>query len=210
MSVTYTGVLDVSEDSVLFLSGLLHAERIRRGTRTDTRALSTYQQAVLALRWLFDDTRMTQLSRDNGISVSTAYDYRDEAITVLTARKPSLHGALLAAKAAGHTHVILDGSLIHTDRNSTPGPTRGVDLWWSGKHHHHGGNIQVVSAPDGWPLWTSGVRPGREHDTTAARAHCGLFDALDAWTDPEHAVLADLGYEGEAAWVTCPIKKPTT
>jgi hypothetical protein len=48
-------------------------------------------------------------------------------------------------------------------------PTRGVDLWWSGKHRHHGGNIQVVSAPDGWPLWTSDVRPGREHDTTAAR-----------------------------------------
>ena len=53
------------------------------------------------------------------------------------------------------------------------------------------------------------MRPGREHDTTCARAHPGLFDALDAWTDPEHAVLADLGYEGEAARVTCPIKRPT-
>src|SRR3954452_17552043 len=119
MSVRYTAVLDVSEDSVLFLSGLLHAERIRRGTRTDTRALSTYQQAVLALRWLFDDTRMTQLARDNAISVSTGYDYRDKAITVLTARKPSLHGALLATKAAWHTHVILVGSRIYTDRDST-------------------------------------------------------------------------------------------
>ena len=103
MSVTYEAVLDVSEDSVLFLSGLLHAERMCRGTRKDTRALGTYQQAVLALRWLFDDTRMTQLARDNGIGVSTAYDYRDEAITGLAARKPSLRGALLAAKAAGHT-----------------------------------------------------------------------------------------------------------
>src|SRR3954465_423775 len=121
MSVTYTGVLDVSEDSVLFLSGLLHAERVRRGTRTDSRALSTYKQAVLVLRWLFDDTRMTQLARDNTIGLSTAYDYRDEAITVLAAGKPSLHGALLAAKAAGHTHVILDGTLICTDRISTPG-----------------------------------------------------------------------------------------
>jgi hypothetical protein len=92
VSVTYTAVLDVSEDSVLFLSGLLHDERVRRGTRTDTRSLGTYKQAVLALRWLFDDTRMSQLARDNGIGVSTAYDYRDEAITVLTARKPSLHG----------------------------------------------------------------------------------------------------------------------
>ena len=207
MSVTYTAVLDVSEDSVLFLSGLLHAERIRRGTRTDTRALSTYQQAVLALRWLFDDTRMTQLARDNGISVSTGYDYRDEAITVLTARQPSLHGALLAAKAAGHPHVILDGSLISTDRNSTPGPTPGVDLWWSGKHHHHGGNIQVVSAPDGWPLWTSPVRPGREHDTTAARADPDLLDDIAAWVDDGQLGLADLGYEGEADLLRIPIKK---
>ena len=208
MSVTYTAVLDVSEDSVLFLSALLHAERIRRGTRTDTRALGTYKQAVLALRWLFDDTRISQLARDNGIGVSTAYDYRDEAITVLAARKPSLRGALLAAKAAGHTHVILDGSLIYTDRNSTPGPTRGVDLWWSGKHHHHGGNIQVVSAPDGWPLWTSPVRPGREHDTTAARADPDLLDDIAAWGADGHLGLADLGYEGEADLLRIPIKKP--
>jgi hypothetical protein len=86
MSVTYTAVLDVSEDSVLFLSGLLRAERVRRGTRKGTRALSTYKQAVLVLRWLFDDTRMSQLARDNAIATSTAYDYRDEAITALAAR----------------------------------------------------------------------------------------------------------------------------
>ena len=41
VSVTYTAVLNVSEDSVLFLSGLLHVERARRGTRKDTRASST-------------------------------------------------------------------------------------------------------------------------------------------------------------------------
>jgi hypothetical protein len=104
-------------------------------------------------------------------------------IAVLAARKPSLHGALLAAKAAGHTHVIVDGTLIHTDRISAPGPTPGVDAWWSGKHKHHGGNIQVVSAPDGWPLWTSGVRPGREHDTTAARADPVLLQRIRDWTN---------------------------
>ncbi len=52
MSVTYEAVLDVSEDSVLFLSGLLHAERERVGTRRGTRVLSTYRQAVVVLRWL--------------------------------------------------------------------------------------------------------------------------------------------------------------
>src|SRR6185503_13170476 len=140
----------------------------------------------------------------NNIGLSTAYDYRDEAIAVLAARQPSLQGALLAAKAAGHTHVLLDDTLIRTDRIATPGPTRGVDLWWSGKHHHHGGNIQVVSAADGWPLWTSDVRPGREHDTTCIRQHNVLpVIAIAAARLP---CLADLGYEGEATTVRIPIK----
>ena len=207
MSVTYTAVLDVSEDSVLFLSGLLHAERLRRGTRKGTRALSTYQQAVLVLRWLFDDTRMTQLARDNGIGVSTAYDYRDEAIDVLAAASRRCTGRCWPPRPPGTPTCILDGTLIHTDRISTPGPTRGVDLWWCGKHRHHGGNIQAISAPDGWPLWTSDVRPGREHDTTAARADPELLDQIRAWVDDGQLGLADLGYEGEADLLRIPIKK---
>jgi hypothetical protein len=50
MSVSYEAVLEVSEDTALFLSGLLRAERLRRGTRANTRSLSTYKQAVLVLR----------------------------------------------------------------------------------------------------------------------------------------------------------------
>src|SRR6185369_7245299 len=89
-----------------------------------------------------------------------------------------------------------DGTLIETDRVRTPGPTKNVDLWWSGKHHHHGGNVQVVSAPDdGWILWVSDVRPGREHDTTAARAQ-DIDDALDDFRGIGGETFADLGYEG--------------
>ena len=208
MSVAYEAVLDVSEGSVLFLSMLLHDGRVRRGTRKGTRAMGTYKQAVLVLRWFLDDTRMSGLARDNGISSSTAYAYRDEGIAVLAALTPSLHGALLAAKAAGYSHVIVDGTLIRTDRISTPGPTVGVDLWWSGKHKHHGGNIQVVSAPDGWPLWTSGVRPGREHDMSAARADPELLGRIADWVGDGALALADLGYEGEPDLFRIPFKKP--
>jgi len=173
MSVTYTAELPVREATVDLLAGLLADERLRRGTRGDTRALSCHDQAVLVLRWFLDGTRMTQLARDNAISKSTGYDYLHEGIDVLAARSPSLHGALLAAKAAGYSHVNIDGMLIETDRCRTPGPTPGVDLWWSGKHDNRGGNIQVITVLDGWPIWTSPVRPGREHDTTALRAHTG-------------------------------------
>jgi hypothetical protein len=121
---------------------------------------------------------------------------------------------LLAAQAAGHTHVALDGTLVRTDRSKAIGPTttgdeRTVDLWWSGKHHQHGGNVQVVTAPDGCPLWVSDVRPGQEHDVTCARAHPELLSVLDAWSDDDRTVLADLGSEGENDRLVCPVKKPS-
>lgn len=212
--VTYTAVLPVSEQTVWFVSGLLAAERRRRGTRARRRALGCYRQAVLVLRWFCDGTRLAQLAADNQISSSTGYRYLHEGIDALAAQSPGLHGALLAARAAGHTHVHVDGTLIRTDRCSAPGPTarvdgagRRVDLWWSGKHGAHGGNVQVITVPDGWPIWTSPVRPGREHDTTALRTHPEVLPALAEWTDDTHAALADLGYEGEQAALTIPVKR---
>src|SRR3954449_2016059 len=212
--VTYSAVLPVSEETVLFVSALLAAERRRRGTRRGRRALGCYRQAVLVLRWFWDGTRLAQLAADNRIGRSTAYRYLHEGIDALAAEAPGLRGALLAARAAGHTHVHVDGTLIRTDRCAVPGPTergdgsgRRVDLWWWGKHACHGGNIQVVTAPDGWPIWTSGVRSGREHDTTCLRAHPEVLPTLAEWTDGEHAALGDLGYEGEQAILTLPIKR---
>lgn len=203
--VTYTAVLPIGQSAVAFVSKLLAAERARRGRRPGRRALSCSRQAVMVLRWLRDATRLRQLAADNQVSSSTAYRYLHEAIAVLAAAALRLPRALLAARAAGHTHVHLDGTLIHTDRSRAPGPTAGMDLWWSGKQHHHGGNVQLVAAPDGWPWWTSPVRPGREHDTTCARAHDRLLDTLRAWPDDPHAVLADLGDEGENTRRTCPV-----
>lgn len=210
MSVTYTATLTAREETVLYLAGLLHTERLRRGTRTATRCLGCFKQAILVLRWFLDNTRLVQLAGDNAISRSTAYDYLHEGIDVLAAQRPDLHTALQAARRAGHSHINIDGTLIHTDRISAPGPTPGVDLWWSGKHSHHGGNIQVLSTPDGWPLWTSEVRPGREHDVTCLRAHEDLLEAIREWIgEHDRHALADLGYQGEAEVFTLPIKKPS-
>lgn len=206
-SVTYRARLDLRRETVLYLAGLLRGERQRRGSRTGRRALGPFAHAVMVLRWLLDGTRLAQLASDNTIGGSTAYRYLHEGIDVLAARQPSLPGALLAAKMAGHSHVNIDGTLIYTDRSREPGPTTGVDLWWSGKHHHHGGNIQVISSPDGWPLWTSEVRPGREHDTTCLRSHAEMLPALAAWTGDDLPALADLGYEGEADVFTLPVKR---
>jgi hypothetical protein len=156
-SVSYTAVLTVREETVLFVSGLMHAERCRRATRARAPGWG-FAQAVMVIRWLLDGIRVAQLADGNQVGKSTAYEYLHEGIEALAAaRAPDLRGALLAAKLAGHPHVIIDGTLIETDRVATPGPTPGVDLWWSGRHANHGGNVQVITAPDGWPLWTSEV-----------------------------------------------------
>jgi DDE superfamily endonuclease len=207
MSITYAACLPVRDETVLRIAALLYAERLRRGSRSGRRALTCQQQAVFFLRWLLDGTRMSQLVADNNISTSTGYDRLHETTAVLTAQAPGLHSALLAAKAAGYDYVLLDGTLIETDRVATPGPTAGVDLWWSKKHKNHGGDVQVLCAPDGWPLWTSPVRPGREHDTTCLRTHPGLLDTLDQIRG-EIRTLTDLGYEGEAGTVAVAFKKP--
>ena len=130
MSVTYTAILAMREETVSFLAGLLGDERRRRATRAETRALTCLQQAVLVIRWFLDGTRLRQLAIDNAIGKSTAYDYPHEGIDVLVARAPKLESVLLAAKMAGYAHVSVDGTLIETDRCAMPGPAPGVDLWW--------------------------------------------------------------------------------
>jgi DDE superfamily endonuclease len=50
------------------------------------------------------------------------------------------------------------------------------------------------------------VRAGREHDTTALRAHAKVLPVLAEWTDETHAVLAEFGYVGAPAALTTPIK----
>jgi hypothetical protein len=118
------------------------------------------------LRRFLDGTRMAQLSADNGISTSTAYSSLHEGIDVLASRAPKLESALLAAKMAGYGHAGIDGTLIETDRCRTPGPTRGVDLWWSGKHANHGVSLSPFAGHVGCGVSDRGV--------VAVARGCGL------------------------------------
>lgn len=82
-SVTYTAVLDVRRSTAEHLAGLLCDHRIVARTRKGRRALGCFKQAVLVLRWFLDGTRLAQLARDNGLSVSTSYRYLHEGLAVL-------------------------------------------------------------------------------------------------------------------------------
>jgi hypothetical protein len=208
--ITYRATLDVSRDLAYYLSRLLRAERHRRGTRTGTRALTCFNQAVLGLRWFRQNAEVTALARDAGISRATGYRYLDEVITVLARQAPNLHDALNRAKSDGLPFVILDGKIFSTDRCSektTSVKGKQIDLWYSGKAHEPGGNIQALSAPGGVPLWVSDVEPGSVHDLTAAREHVlgALYWAASQLDLP---TLADGGYGGAGIGVHTPIKQP--
>jgi DDE superfamily endonuclease len=204
--ITYSATLDVPADTVAQLVDLLIVERRRRGTGIGARAASARDQAMLVLRWFRDDADMKILARDAGISIPTGYRYLHEGIDVLAAQAPDLHTVLERGKAAGWSHVTLDGTLIRTDRCRVKNPDTGHDLWFSGQHHVHGGNVQIVSDPDGHPVAVSDVEPGSTHDLAAARA-TGFLGALHAAAALLGLpALADKGYTGAGAGVLTPTK----
>ncbi len=207
--ITYRATLDVSGELVTFIAGLLATERRRRGTPRGSRKLTCYWQAVLGLRWFRDRTAIGALARDNGISRATAYRYVDEVIEVLADLAPDLPGALERARGEGAAYVVLDGKVIASDRcgeKAENGKGEPVDLWYSGKARRHGGNVQAVALPNGFPVWVSDAEPGSVHDLAAARVHA--FPALYRAASLGMPALADAGYTGAGAGIKIPFKEP--
>jgi DDE superfamily endonuclease len=96
-----------------------------------------------------------------GVGTATAWRYVNETVALLAARAPKLRRAVRDARRAGYAYVILDGTLIATDRVAADRP------FYSGKHKHHRMNLQVIASPSGDILWVSGALPGSVHDKKA-------------------------------------------
>lgn len=206
--LTYRVMLDVPFQLAVFVSGLLAAHRRVLGTRSGTRALSCWNQAVFALAWFRDRPDIRRLGMGSGISQATAYRYKDEAVEVLAAKAPSLREALEKAVGQGLAYLILDGTLVSSDRcadKKTSRKGKEIDKWYSGKAHEPAGNVQALAAPGGVPLWVSDALPGSTHDLTAAR-DLVLPEARPYLKDLP--ILADSGYEGAGGGVLVPVKKP--
>jgi len=207
--IPYRAMLDVPAELLRYLSRLLKAERRYRGTPARSRRLTCREQALLALRWFRDRTRIDRLATDHKISRATAYRYVAEAVAVLSAQAPGLDEALERALADGVPYVILDGKIFETDRLSetvTSAKGEDIDAWYSGKKHRPGANVQAVMLPGGLPLWIGPAEPGSVHDITAARLHA--LPALYRAAALGMPCLADSGYEGAGIGVLTPVKKP--
>lgn len=201
--LSYRATLDVPTETAARVSRWIQAHRARVDTRPWQRVATCWTQAILVLRWLKDGTDITVLARDAHISQATAYRYLHEALDVIADRLPDLPDVLAEGHAAGWAFVCLDGTLIESSRSSAKS-VAGHDLWYSGKHHAHGGNIQVVTDPTGFPVWVSPVEPGSTHDITAAREHA--LPALYPAAAGGLPTLADKGYTGAGIGIHVPVK----
>src|SRR5215831_7956580 len=98
------------------------------------RALTCWKQAVFALAWFRDRPDIGRLGAGFGISRATAYRYKDEAIEVLAAKAPTLREALEKAAGQGLPYLILDGTLVSSDRcagKKTSKKGKEIDKWYS-------------------------------------------------------------------------------
>ncbi|WP_448640768.1 transposase family protein [Geodermatophilus sp. URMC 63] len=196
--------LDVSAAVLKAVTSWIARHRRRPGTRPAQRAGTVHAQVALALRWLRHRLDLRTLAGDSGLSIATAYRYLHEALDVIAARLPELHDVLDRAHAAGLPYVSLDGTLIATDRVAARAD-RGHHLWYSGKHHAFGGNVQVIFDPTGFPLWVSAVCPGSTHDLTAAREL--VLPALYPHAARGLPGLADKGYTGAGVGIHVPTRR---
>ena len=201
--LSYRASLDVSRDLAQAVARFLFAHRVRIGTRRGRRVLGCFAQAVLLLRFMRQRATVADLACDNGVSLKTAYRYLHEALDVLAAQAPELPDVVDDAVRAETEHLLLDGTLIPTDRVHDLSGQR--DRWYSGKHRHHGGLVQVVTDPDGRPLWVSPVEPGCTHDLTSARVHA--LPALYGAARDGVPTLADKAYTGAGAGIRVPLRR---
>lgn len=104
---------------------------------------------------------------------------------------------LKVLREADADFVLLDATLAECDR---VGDGRAD---YSQKHRRPGADVQVVTDPDGRPLWLSPALPGRAHDLTAARTHRSIRICERQGTP----ILADLVYQGGGPNVTTGIKR---
>lgn len=160
-----------------------------KAIRSPFRSLPPGRIAVLVLAMLRHDQRLLDLAGGNGVPESTLRRWRDEMTGLLAAKAPRLDRALRQIARRGGEVVLIDGTLIPTQRRT--GAANRPN--YSGvKHHRHGLRFLALTDERGKLIWISAARPGRTHDATAAR-HDKIVEHLKT---AGLGALADLGFIG--------------
>ncbi|MFF7074493.1 transposase family protein [Streptomyces pseudovenezuelae] len=184
--LVYQCRLPLSKSTVSHLADLLR--RHLKAIRSRWRILPPGKIAVIVLAVLRHDQRLADMACSNNVSESTVRRWRDELITLLAVQAPRLDRALKKVTKRGGEVVLIDGTLIPTQRRTG----RADRCNYSGKHRHHGLHFLALTDENGRLVWISAARPGRTHDITAAR-HDHILAHLRA---AGLGALADLGFRG--------------
>ncbi|MEU4279777.1 transposase family protein [Streptomyces tanashiensis] len=184
--LVYQCRLSLSTRTVNHLADLLR--RRLKAIRSRWRILPPGKIAVIVLAVLRHDQRLADMAGGNNISESTVRRWREEMIALLAAQAPRLDRALKKIARKGGEVVLIDGTLVHTQRRTGKADRKN----YSGKHRHHGLHFLALTDERGRLVWISAARPGRTHDNTAAR-HDHILAHLRA---AGLGALADLGFRG--------------
>ncbi|TDU01664.1 DDE superfamily endonuclease [Streptomyces sp. 846.5] len=186
VSLVYQCRLDLSTSTLVYLADLLRSRL--KAIRSPFRSQPAGRIAVLVLAMLRHDQRLLDLAGGNDVPESTLRRWRDEMVDLLAAKAPRLDRALRKIAARGGEVVLIDGTLIPTQRRT--GKANRPN--YSGKHHRHGLHFLALTDERGRLVWISAARPGRTHDATAARRD-KIVEHLKA---AGLGALADLGFLG--------------
>jgi hypothetical protein len=191
----YPAALPLSTSTLNRVARLIRAHRKTIGSRW--RALDPGTQALLTLAYLRKGEALRDLAAGFGISAATAWRRTRETTSLLATLAPGIRDALRHAKRTGAAFVILDGTLVHINRNQIDRP------FYSGKHKRHGMNLQAIADAQGNLLWISGAIRGSIHDTKAAR----IWQIPRLLAEHGRFALGDKGYDGlDHDLVVTPIK----
>ncbi|WP_381560671.1 transposase family protein [Streptomyces eurythermus] len=173
--LVYQCRLPLSTRTVNHLADLLR--RHLKVIRSRWRILPPGKIAVIVLAVLRHDKRLADMAGGNNVSESTVRRWRDELIALLAAQAPRLDRALKKVAGQGGEVVLIDGTLIATQRRTGKADRRN----YSGKHHHHGLHVLALTDEKGRLIWISAAR----HDHILAHLRAAGLGAL-----------ADLGFRG--------------
>jgi hypothetical protein len=152
-TLVYQCRLPLSTHTVNHLAGLLR--RHLKAIRSRWRMLPPDRIAVIVLAVLRHDQRLADMADGNNVSESTVRRWRDELIALLAAQAPCLDRALKRVAKTGREVVLIDGTLIPTQRRTGRANRRN----YSGKHHHHGLHFLALTDERGRLIWISAAGP---------------------------------------------------
>ncbi|MFF3665796.1 transposase family protein [Microtetraspora malaysiensis] len=178
--------LPLSAKTLTFVADLLRGHLKAIGSRW--RKLPPGKIAVIVLAVLRHDQRLADMAGGNDVSAGTVRRWVREVLRLLAARAPRLDRALTKIAKRGGEVVLIDGTLIRTERRSGTDNRKN----YSGKHKTHGLLFLALTDTAGNLLWISAARPGRASEITTARHH----NLVQRLREAGLGALADLGFVG--------------